>query len=460
MIGVGARRGPTGGMGDVRGAVAGAGWRSRHARPASPRPPARGSPSARRGRCSRGVDGLGPARRSGRCSRAFGRAAAVLAAGRAAGATAPARRAGASTGERRSTRRRPTRSRRPREDPGAVLAPHRAPGLAIAHDRRRRATRRGSARSSCRRPSCSFAASVAALAAAPRGRDRRDPPADRGRAARSRRGSPAAIAPAGAVVVSGLAVGIDGAAHAAAVAEGAPTVAVLGSGHGRLYPRAHGGSPSAIVDDRRRDRLASCAPEAGPPGHVPAAEPADQRARPTRRSSSRPAPGAARSSPPAGRSSRAATASSSRARSTRRNRPAASALPARLPGRGAGRRRRRRAARGPRAVRRATTGGAAGAAVARRAGLRQLGRRRLGRRRGAGRGGRGTRRRARRRDRPQPSPTVLGDAHPARDAGPGRRAPTAATGRPGGSRGAARTGCADPDDRMRRQGLPGGCDAC
>jgi len=48
-----------------------------------------------------------------------------------------------------------------------------------------------------------------------------------------------AIARAGGAVISGLAVGIDGAAHAAVVAEGRPTVGVLGSGHGRLYPRAH-----------------------------------------------------------------------------------------------------------------------------------------------------------------------------------------------------------------------------
>ena len=49
----------------------------------------------------------------------------------------------------------------------------------------------------------------------------------------------AAVARSGAVVVSGLAVGIDGAAHASVVAEERPTVAVLGSGHGRLFPRAH-----------------------------------------------------------------------------------------------------------------------------------------------------------------------------------------------------------------------------
>ena len=48
----------------------------------------------------------------------------------------------------------------------------------------------------------------------------------------------AAIAKTGAAVISGLAVGIDGAAHAAVNAEGGRTVAVLGSGHGRLYHRS------------------------------------------------------------------------------------------------------------------------------------------------------------------------------------------------------------------------------
>lgn len=49
----------------------------------------------------------------------------------------------------------------------------------------------------------------------------------------------AAIARASGVVVSGLAVGIDGSAQAAVVAEDGATIGVLGSGHGRLYPRAH-----------------------------------------------------------------------------------------------------------------------------------------------------------------------------------------------------------------------------
>ena len=62
-------------------------------------------------------------------------------------------------------------------------------------------------------------------------------PTERGRLIAARIG--AAVAKGGAVVVSGLAVGIDGAAHAAVVAEGRPTVAVLGSGHDRLYPAAH-----------------------------------------------------------------------------------------------------------------------------------------------------------------------------------------------------------------------------
>jgi len=50
----------------------------------------------------------------------------------------------------------------------------------------------------------------------------------------------------GAVVVSGLAVGIDGAAHAAAVERGAPTIGVIGAGHSRPGPRAH---------DRLRDEI-------------------------------------------------------------------------------------------------------------------------------------------------------------------------------------------------------------
>jgi DNA processing protein len=70
-------------------------------------------------------------------------------------------------------------------------------------------------------------------------------PTEAGRLTASRLG--AAIARAGAVVVSGLAVGIDGAAHAAVVQERAATVAVLGGGHDHLFPGAHRRLAAAIV---------------------------------------------------------------------------------------------------------------------------------------------------------------------------------------------------------------------
>jgi DNA processing protein len=52
---------------------------------------------------------------------------------------------------------------------------------------------------------------------------------------------------AGAVVVSGLAIGVDGAAHAAAVAAGGRTVAVIGGGHAQPGPTAHRGLIKAIL---------------------------------------------------------------------------------------------------------------------------------------------------------------------------------------------------------------------
>ena len=70
-------------------------------------------------------------------------------------------------------------------------------------------------------------------------------PSDKGRMIAGWIGS--ALACAGSVVVSGLAVGIDGAAHAAVVGEGRATVAVLGGGHARLFPNAHERLADAIV---------------------------------------------------------------------------------------------------------------------------------------------------------------------------------------------------------------------
>jgi DNA processing protein len=56
-----------------------------------------------------------------------------------------------------------------------------------------------------------------------------------------------ALAHAGAAVVSGLAIGIDGAAHEAAVRAGGTTVAVIGGGHAHLSPPGHVRLAEAII---------------------------------------------------------------------------------------------------------------------------------------------------------------------------------------------------------------------
>jgi len=56
-----------------------------------------------------------------------------------------------------------------------------------------------------------------------------------------------ALVRAGICVVSGLALGIDGAAHAGALAAGGITAGVLGGGHGHFFPRRNRGLGDAIV---------------------------------------------------------------------------------------------------------------------------------------------------------------------------------------------------------------------
>ncbi len=55
------------------------------------------------------------------------------------------------------------------------------------------------------------------------------------------------LARAGVCVISGLALGIDGAAHLGALAGGTPTIGVLGGGHRRFFPRRNRDLAAEIV---------------------------------------------------------------------------------------------------------------------------------------------------------------------------------------------------------------------
>jgi DNA processing protein len=57
----------------------------------------------------------------------------------------------------------------------------------------------------------------------------------------------ARLAAAGACVISGLALGIDGAAHAGALAGGGPTLGILGGGHAHFFPRRNRALAQAML---------------------------------------------------------------------------------------------------------------------------------------------------------------------------------------------------------------------
>jgi DNA processing protein len=78
----------------------------------------------------------------------------------------------------------------------------------------------------------------------------------------------AACARAGVTVVSGLARGVDAAAHGAALAHGGRTIAVLGTGVDTIYPPEHRRLYTAI---RARGRLVSALAPGAPPrrAHFP-----------------------------------------------------------------------------------------------------------------------------------------------------------------------------------------------
>ena len=204
-----------------------------------------------------GVRGLGPVGFGALLAR-YGTAIAILREAASVGGTA--RLADVLTTRRRPIPRRSGLRRRGGRDRGRDRSQPRPPWSGSAswpHDRDpRRSDVPEPARLDRHAATCALRAgrSRGARHAGRRGR-RRDAAGDGSRQGRCI--APGAnLAAVGACVVSGLAVGIDGAAHAAALHAGGTTVAVIGSGHATVTPRAHEtlagrivGSGGAIVSE-------------------------------------------------------------------------------------------------------------------------------------------------------------------------------------------------------------------